>query len=116
MTASHRLSLDIDQEAGAAYLQFSGEDVARSVEFDDYIVVDLDAHGVVVGVEILDLTRSIPLDDLTERFHIRTEAMAVLLQSLRSTTTSHHLGVPAPTTRNFGAVTAQPTTGVVASC
>lgn len=116
MTGSHRLALDIDQEAGAAYLQFSGDDVAKSVEFDDYIVVDLDAHGVVVGIEILDLKKSVPLDELTDQYHIRTEALAILMQSLRSTTTSHQLGASVSTPRHFGAVTAQPTTGVVAPC
>lgn len=89
MAASRRLSLDIDQEAGAAYLRFSDEPVARTVEFSDVIVVDLDQHNVVVGVELLDLSESVPLDSLVEKFHVHTESFAVLMQSLRYSTTSH---------------------------
>ena len=113
MTTSHGLSLEIDQEAGAAYLQFSEEPVVRSVEFNDCIVVDLDAHDVVVGVEILDLTQSVPLDALTDRFHIRTESLAVLMQALRSSTTSRRVGTAA-SARDHGVLTTQPATGVVA--
>lgn len=94
MTVSRRLSLEIDQEAGAAYLQFSDELVDRTVEFSETIAVDLDAHGVVIGVEILDLTESVPLEVLAERFHIHTEDLALLLQSLRSSTTSRRVGSP----------------------
>jgi len=96
MQTSRRLSLEIDQEAGAAYLQFSDELVDRSVEFSEDLTVDLDKLGVVVGIEILDLTVSVPLDTLAERFHIRTETLATLLQSLRSSTTSRHVGARAP--------------------
>jgi uncharacterized protein YuzE len=86
MTARASLSLEIDQDAGAAYLQFSDCAVTRSVEFNDHIIVDLDVHGVVVGIELLDLKKSVPLDELVEKFHVRTEAFALLLQSLRSST------------------------------
>jgi len=92
MAASRRFSLEIDHEAGAAYLQFSDSMVTRSVEFIDDVIVDLDEHGVVIGIEILDLTKSVPLDRLAEEFHIRTEALATLLQALRSSTTSRHVG------------------------
>ncbi|GGU29020.1 DUF2283 domain-containing protein [Lentzea flava] len=96
MTASPELSLEIDQQAGAAYLQFSSEQVARSVEFSDVIIVDLDEHNVVVGIELLDLAQSVPLDSLVERFHIRTEALALLMQSLRSSTSTTAIGGSAP--------------------
>ncbi len=90
MTVSGRLSLDIDEEAGAAYLQFNDNEVARTVECTDDIVVDLDEHGIVVGVELLDLSKSVPLDELVEKFHIRTESLEMLLNALRvsSATTS----------------------------
>ncbi|GLZ41219.1 DUF2283 domain-containing protein [Actinokineospora sp. NBRC 105648] len=84
MTTSQRISLEIDQEAGAAYLQFLDSAVTRSVEFSDSIVVDLDEHDVAVGIEVLDLNISVPLDELAAKHHIRTESLAVLVQALRS--------------------------------
>lgn len=66
MTTSHGISLEIDQEAGAAYLQFSEAAVARSVEFHGAIIVDLDEHGVIVGIEVLDMDVSVPLDERAE--------------------------------------------------
>jgi hypothetical protein len=66
-------------------------------------------HGVAVGIEILDLTTSVPLDRLVEKFHIRTEALAVLMQALRSSTTLSHVGAKASlaTRQPFGSLKAQ---------
>ena len=112
MTVSRKMSLEIDQEAGAAYLQFSDDFVHRTVDFNDSIAVDLDEHDVVIGVEIIDLTRSVPLDELAERFHIHTEDLATLLQALRSSTTSRHVGSPVAR-QSPGALRAQTVTTLV---
>ncbi|WP_051174187.1 DUF2283 domain-containing protein [Amycolatopsis orientalis] len=104
-TTEPSLSLEIDQDAGAAYLQFSDSDVARSVEFSDHIIVDLDVHNMVIGIEILDLAKSVPLDDLTERFHVRAESFALLMQALRSSSRASSAATGtrrlAPTKRNL---------------
>ncbi len=62
MAADAVVSVKLDRDAGAAYLRLSTNDVARTVEFSEDIYVDLDAMGVLVRVELLDLMTSIPVD------------------------------------------------------
>ena len=43
------INLDVDLSAHAAYIRLSSEKVARTVEIDDSIMIDLDEFNVVVG-------------------------------------------------------------------
>jgi uncharacterized protein YuzE len=82
MAAEPVVSVEIDQDADAAYVQLFAGQVARTVAFSDDVNIDLDEHGVVVGIELLDLGSTIPLDDIAARYHIRTQALRTLLESL----------------------------------
>lgn len=42
-----------DREADALYINWSDVDIVRTVEVDDYRVLDFDAAGIVVGMEVL---------------------------------------------------------------
>jgi uncharacterized protein YuzE len=83
MTAETVVSVKIDTEVGAAYLRLGRSQVARTVEFDEDIYVDLDQFGVVVGIELLDLDTSQPLDELGTRFHINASALDVLVRAIQ---------------------------------
>ncbi len=48
-------SISIDPEADAAYIAVSGAQVARTEEVGDGILVDYDAEGRPVGIEILSV-------------------------------------------------------------
>ncbi|HYI89807.1 MAG TPA: DUF2283 domain-containing protein [Beijerinckiaceae bacterium] len=48
-------SISIDPEADAAYVAISGADVARTEEVADGILVDYDADGRPVGIEVLSV-------------------------------------------------------------
>lgn len=48
-----RPTLRADLEARAAYVTLTAEEVARTVDLDGWVMVDLDAFGQAVGVEIL---------------------------------------------------------------
>jgi uncharacterized protein YuzE len=47
----------VDQSADAVYVNLSDAVVAESEEVADGIVVDFDAEGRIVGVEILDASK-----------------------------------------------------------
>lgn len=51
------LRVRVDQGADAVYINLSDADVAESEEIKDGIVVDYDAQGRIVGVEILDASK-----------------------------------------------------------
>jgi uncharacterized protein YuzE len=66
------MRLSYDEETGAIYVYArEGEHVARSEILGDGRVVDLDAAGRLIGVEVLDAsTRGVRLVDLADRFDL----------------------------------------------
>lgn len=54
------MTLKIDREADALYLNLRDEPVAESEEVSPGIVVDYDSAGQVVGIEMLYLSRRVP--------------------------------------------------------
>jgi uncharacterized protein YuzE len=55
-----------DEEANAAYIRFSAERVAESAEVSVGIVLDYDAEGRIVGMEVLDAREHLPPELLKE--------------------------------------------------
>jgi uncharacterized protein YuzE len=53
-----------DKEVDALYLRFDDSSVVESEEVKPGIVVDFNAEGQVVGVEVLDFKRQVPPADL----------------------------------------------------
>jgi uncharacterized protein YuzE len=47
----------VDHKADAVYLNLTDHEIAESEEVADGIVVDYDAEGRIVGLEILDASR-----------------------------------------------------------
>ena len=58
------MKLQYDAQADAAYLTLADSPVADSEEVKPGIVIDYDAKGGVVGIEILSVRRQIPDADL----------------------------------------------------
>jgi uncharacterized protein YuzE len=61
-------------ESNAVYIQLSDEEITRTQPVDDARIVDYDAKGRVVGVEILGASTGIDLRDLPERDRLEAEA------------------------------------------
>ena len=70
--------VSIDTTANAAYIELSDNPVARTDEYHELINIDLDAHGVVVGIEILGEGVALPFADLMTRYHVRSEIVELL--------------------------------------
>jgi uncharacterized protein YuzE len=60
-------------ESDAVYIQLSDNAVVRTHPIDDARIVDYDAKGRVVGVEILGASAGIDLRDLPERKRLEAE-------------------------------------------
>ena len=105
------VSVKLDRDAGAAYLRLGTSGVSRTVEFSEDIFVDLDAMDVVVGVELLDLISSIPIDELASRFHIHSESLRILSAAIDAgllDTTVAFADANRPSAVPFGTVTNRP--------
>ena len=49
--------ISIDPVGGCLYLQFSNEKVAKTVEHTDFINLDLDKHGKLIGIEFVGVKK-----------------------------------------------------------
>lgn len=72
------ISIQVDTDVHAAYIRLSSEPVAKTVECNEHILVDLDAFGVAVGIELLDETTPLPFDVLMTDFHVHSDVVMLL--------------------------------------
>ena len=56
------MKLTYDPEANAAYIRFSPEQVEESEEVSAGIVLDYDADGRIVGIEVMDARAHLSAD------------------------------------------------------
>ncbi len=59
------MRIKIDLESDALYFRISEEPIEESEEVNGGLIVDYDASGRVVGIEILDVKEKFKLEDLT---------------------------------------------------
>jgi uncharacterized protein YuzE len=59
--------LTYDEQADAVYVQFGRSNVARTEELSDSVAVDYDAAGQPLGVEFLNVSFGIDLDQVPHR-------------------------------------------------
>lgn len=72
----------IDREADALYLQLRKGEVARTEELDDWTLVDVDANGAPLGIEIIHVARFWPLHRFIERYQVAPDLVRLLEQFL----------------------------------
>ena len=99
MTRKTRFSVEIDLDAGAAYVTMTDREVASTELLGAGVNVDLDEFRVVVGVELLTLEAEIPFDTLTNEFHVHS-ADVDRLKALRPSIAESvlHIGTDGTTT------------------
>ena len=64
------MKIEYDREVDALYVRLQEKYVARTVEIEEGLNLDLDESGKLIGLEILDATERYPLADI---FNISTE-------------------------------------------
>lgn len=64
------MKIEYDREVDALYVRLQEKYVARTVEIEEGLNLDLDGSGKLIGLEILDATERYPLADI---FNISTE-------------------------------------------
>lgn len=70
--------LTIDFEAEAAYLSLTDSEVARTLGISQGVLVDLDADGRTVGVEVYMLSANLPDDRTAAEFGLDSEILTML--------------------------------------
>jgi uncharacterized protein YuzE len=67
-----------DADADALYLAFTDADVARTHCIDDGTIVDMDASGAIVGIEVLRPARDWPVDQILAAYEFSPVDRALL--------------------------------------
>jgi len=68
------MRIEYDREVDALYIRLQQKYVARTVEIEEELNLDLDENGKLIGLEILDATDRYPLADI---FNISTENLVL---------------------------------------
>jgi uncharacterized protein YuzE len=63
------MRMRVDHEADAIYLNLTDRPIKDSAEIADGIVVDYDAQGRIVGIEILDASKRTGDPDVLKQFN-----------------------------------------------
>jgi len=64
------MKIEYDREADALYIRLQEKYVARTLEIEEGLNLDLDENGSLIGLEVLDATERYSLADI---FNISTE-------------------------------------------
>ena len=59
------MEISLDWQADALYIKFQEGKFARNKRVDDDTMIDLDAKGRLLGIEILNVTKKVPAKDLS---------------------------------------------------
>ncbi|CAM3205019.1 DUF2283 domain-containing protein [Corynebacterium gottingense] len=70
-------------EMSAGYIELTDRPVSHSDELNADVIVDFDRFDCVVGVELLSLQRIPSIDDITLRFHVKTQERGFLELGLK---------------------------------
>jgi len=70
--------IELDPRADAAYIALSDGEVVDTVQISSDVLVDLDAFGVVVGIEVLRLAAELPTLRLKNEWHVHSEVIDLL--------------------------------------
>lgn len=65
-------SISLDIAAGVAYISLNEDQIEQSIETANGIVLDLNSSGFVVGIEILDLSSTISIDEIRSLAHLNS--------------------------------------------
>lgn len=60
------MEITYDKDADSMYIEFRRGEFAKNKKVDDFTVIDLDINGNLLGIELLEVSKRIPLESLSE--------------------------------------------------
>ncbi len=60
------MEISYDKEADAVYIKFREGTFLRNKVIDDFTIIDLDEEENILGIELLEVSKRIPLKSLSE--------------------------------------------------
>jgi len=60
------MEISYDKEADAMYIEFRKGEFAKNKKIDDFTIIDLDKDDNILGIELLEVSKRIPIESLSE--------------------------------------------------
>ena len=60
------MEINYDKEADAMYIEFRKGEFNKNKKIDDFTIIDLDKNGNLLGIELLDASKRIPKESLSQ--------------------------------------------------
>ncbi len=60
------MEISYDRRADAMYIEFRKGEFSKNKKIDEFTIIDLDGDGNILGIELLDVSKRIPAESLTE--------------------------------------------------
>ena len=60
------MEISYDKKADAMYIEFQKGKFAKNKKVDDFTIIDLDQKDNILGIEILAVSKRIPIESLSE--------------------------------------------------
>ena len=60
------MEISYDKDADAVYIEFRKGDFSKNKKIDDFTLIDLDKKDNILGIELLDVSKRIPIESLSE--------------------------------------------------
>ena len=60
------MEINYDKEADAMYIEFRKGDFVKNKKIDDFTIIDLDKMGNILGIELLEASKKIPIESLSK--------------------------------------------------
>jgi len=60
------MEISYDKEADAMYIEFRKGEFSKNKKLDDFTILDLDRKGDILGIELLDASKRIPKESLSQ--------------------------------------------------
>lgn len=60
------MEIRYDKEADAMYIELRKGKFAKNKKVDDFMVIDLDKSGKLLGIELLNVSKQMPAESLAE--------------------------------------------------
>ena len=60
------MEIRYDKDADALYIEFRKGEFSSNKKIDDFTIIDLDKDGNVIGIEMLEVSKRLPPEALSE--------------------------------------------------
>ena len=60
------MEITYDKSGDTMYIEFRSGEFAKNKKIDDFTIIDLDKDGNILGIELLEVSKRIPISSLSQ--------------------------------------------------